>query len=455
MIQQSAAGLLLDPGLGKTSSTLSAFKILKAKGYVNRMLVVTPIKPMYDVWPTEIEKWANFNQLVCAIAHGKDKEWEIENLDGIDVLLVNPEAVGWLFGFEKKGKRYAIDKRRVKNLGIDMLVIDESTKFKSRSSNRFKAMKLALPLIPRRYILTGTISPNGLEDLWSQIYLLDGGNALGRYITHFREEYFDPPTVYEPFKWTPHEDAVERIAEKISPLVLQLTAEDHLDMPDLMTVELGFKLPDKIQKTYDQVESDFITLVGENLVVAGNAAAAGTKCRQMANGAVYLSTETGGRSDEYKILHDLKLDILEELLDELSGAPLLVLYEFRHDLERLLKRFPKTPYLGAGVSQKAASAAIRRFNAGKIPMLLGHPASMGHGLNLQGACSHVCWFGIPWNFEYYDQAYRRVYRQGQQSNTVFMYHIVAKNTLDQKVMRVLGRKERDQNDLFDALKPTV
>lgn len=447
MIQQAAAGLLLDPGLGKTSSTLSAFTILKKAGLVNRMLVVAPIKPMYNVWPNEIEEWANFKHLTCAILHGKDKEWEVENPDGVDIFLINPEGLAWLLGTPKKPNF-----KRLKKLGVDMLVIDESTKFKSSKSGRFKLIKKVLGKFDRRYILTGSVSPNGLMDIWSQIYMLDTGNALGGYITHYRNEYFDEPSISEPFKWRPQEDATERVAEAISPLVLQLNAEDHLDMPDMIFVNLTVELPEDARRIYKEVDDAFISAMGQDLVVAGNAAAAGTKCRQIANGAVYTTDyDTGRSTGEWSTVHDEKLDALDELIDELSGAPLLVLYEFRHDLQRILERYPDAPYLGSGTSERDSTIAIKRFNAGDIPLLLGHPASMGHGINLQKSCHHVCWFGITWNLEFYDQANARVYRQGQKEQSVMIYHICAKNTRDQKVLQVLNRKDRDQTTLKEAL----
>jgi len=436
MIQQSAAGLLLDPGLGKTSCTLAAFKILRDMGYVKRMLVIAPLRPMYSVWPAETEKWNNFQELNCSILHGSDKDWQAANPDGVDIFLINPEGLGWLLNSPK----------RLKKLGVDMLVVDESTKFKHPNTARFKLLRKFLPKFARRYILTGTISPNGLMDLFGQIYILDGGHALGSYITHFRTMYFSQPNPqYEPYLWAANKDAVDRIAKKLSPLCLQLNAEDYLEMPDLQYIDIEVELPSDARDRYTDVEADFITQVGEDFVVAENAAVAGTKCRQIANGAVY----TG--KDEYAVVHAAKLDALEELVEELSGAPLLVLYEYRHDLERIQTRFKTASVLGSGVSQRKAHESILRFNAGDIPILLGHPASMGHGLNLQGACHHVCWFGITWNFEYYDQTIARVYRQGQESEVVFVYHLVAKGTLDEKVLRVLDDKERTQQTLMDAL----
>lgn len=445
MLQQSAAALLLDPGMGKTTSTLAAFKILQEKGYVKRMLVIAPLRPAYNVWPDEMDKWENFCDLTCSILHGKDKDWEADNPDDVDIYIINPEGLKWLLNGRREKKRLKVDLSKIKKMGVDMLVIDESTKFKHSNTDRFKYLKKILNVFQRRYILTGTVSPNGLMDLFGQYYILDGGNALGSYITHYRSMYFNQPDPYNEHLYVPMPDALERITERISPLSLQLSAEDYLDMPDLHYVNIEVELPKNARSIYNEIENEFVSLLTDDTVlVAGNAAIAGTKCRQIANGAVYTST------DVWEPVHTAKLDALEDLVDELSGSPLLVLYEYRHDLERILERFPGTPFLGSGVSASRSNLAIKAFNKGELPLLLGHPASMGHGLNLQSSCNHLCWFGITWNFEYYDQAIARIYRQGQ-DKIVFAYHIVARDTLDEKVQRVLARKERTQEALFDAL----
>lgn len=439
---------MLDPGLGKTSVSLAAYKILKKAGFVKWALIIAPLKPMYETWPAEIKKWSNFADFSHGVLHGPKKA----GAAGLnpDLYLINPEGLEWLLD----GPKAPIG--RLFKRGPGMLVVDESTKFKDSSTKRFKLLRKVLPLFDRRYILTGTFKPNTAEDLFGQVYILDGGNALGKYITHFRSHYFYLPNpIYEKYKYELADGAFERIVEKVSPLVLQLNAEDYLKMPELITVPdkraLRYvTLPAKAREKYAQVEQDFITQVGENYIVAANAAVAGGKCRQMANGAIYMNPER-----DYAVVHNEKLDNLKALVEELQGDPLLVLYEFVHDKERILEAFPGTPYIGNGVSPKKVGAYVASFNAGALPMLLGHPASMGHGLNLQGACRHVCWFGIPWNFEYYDQAIRRVYRQGQKSKTVFIYHIVARGTLDEKVLGVLGQKHRSQKDLFKALQPPV
>lgn len=430
LLSQASGGLFLDPGLGKTSIILATFKILKQKEYVKQMLIVAPLRPVYKVWPDEIKKWAEFNGLTYTILHGPEKNQRIK--DETDIHIINPEGLLWLLDPKQNRPRY------------DVLCLDESSKFKDTSTKRFKLLKTLLPSFDRRWILTGTPVPNGLEDLFGQIYILDSGRSLGRYITHFRNLYFQR-VGYNLYDWRPRPGAFEEVVEKISPLILQLSAEDHLKMPELNCLTISVSLPLDARKVYDEVEDDFISRMESGDLVAANAAVAGIKCRQIANGAVYLADKSVVE------VHDEKLGALEDILEELGGAPCLLLYEFEHDRERIRERLGDIPTLGSGISGAKLDRLIDEFNAGRIPVLLGHPASMGHGLNLQGSCKHVIWFGITWNLEYYDQAIARVYRQGQKSDTVFVYHIVAKDTLDEKVVKVLAAKDRDQQKLLKSL----
>jgi SNF2 family DNA or RNA helicase len=279
-------------------------------------------------------------------------------------------------------------------------------------------------------------------DLFGQIYILDLGKALGKFITHYRCEYFYQPG-WQKYQWEILPGSFEKVIEKIDPLVLQLSANEWLEMPELIRLTVNIELDEKSRKAYDDVQDEFYTLLENDEVVAGNAAAAGVKCRQIANGAVYTGVEK-----KWALVHDQKLDALEDLLEELNGHPVLLLYEFNHDRERIVDRFPSAVDLRSG----DVAGTIAAFNEGRIPLLIGHPASMGHGLNLQGACHHVIWFGITWNLEHYDQAIARVYRQGQDSKKVFVYHISAKDTLDERVVKVLEMKKKTQDDLLRALK---
>lgn len=410
-----------------------ALKILKEKGIVNKALIIAPLRPMRKVWPDEMKKWAEFSDLTYTIVHGGNKEAALAK--DVDVYLINPEGVKWLFD----------PKRKSKLPEFDVLILDESTKFKDSSTQRFKALKPHLPSFSRRWILTGTPVPNGLLDLFGQVYILDLGSSLGRFITHYREAYF-VPSGYGGYEWKPQPDAFPRIVEKISPLVLQLSAEEYLQMPELVERQLIVSLPPASKKLYDALEDDFTVMMesGEE-IVALNAAAAGTKLRQVANGALYT------KEHSWTELHCEKLDALESLLEELNGHSVLIFYEFKHDAERIAARFGDIPNL-SGCTGAKFDALVDGFNSGSVRHLLAHPASAGHGLNLQGNCHHIVWFGIPWNLEYYDQAIARVYRQGQESGKVFVYQIVAKSTKDEQVVKVLNLKDRNQQSVLTALK---
>lgn len=443
LLSQGAVGLFLDPGLGKTSICLAAFKILKAKGFAAKMLIVAPLRPCYKVWPDEIKKWLDFTGLTYTVLHGKHKEKNLAS--NVDIYIVNPEGLAWLFA------------PTTVRPSFDILCVDESSKFKNSQTQRFKLIKPLLPGFARRWILTGTPVPNGLTDLFGQLYILDLGASLGRYITHFRREYFNQ-SGYGGYDYTPKPDAFQRIIERIKPLILQLSAEDYLKMPELVTQDIAIDMPADAMKIYKMVEDGFFAEMESNKIVAANAAVAGGKCRQIANGAVYHAIEAPLTFQGIKInwdknyteVHDAKLDALEDLIDELGGKPVLVLYEFEHDKERILKRFPQSRAF-TGLSQKKAGELQDAFNRGEVPMLLGHPDSMGFGLNLQETCHHVIWFGITWNLAFYDQAIARVYRQGQKAGTVFIYHLVAANTLDERVLKVLTAKDRTQQNLLTAL----
>ena len=438
LISLGCGGLLLDPGLGKTAIALFAFLILKNKGINKRLLVITPLRAMAATWPSELKKWKEFENLRFAIIHGPEKEAMLD-VDA-DIFLINPDAVPWLH-----------EQGRWKRIKADILCVDESTKFKNSSTKRFKALRFMLPTFMRRWILTGTPTPNGLLDLFGQIYILDLGNALGRFITHYRQTYFYP-TGYGGYEWRPKLDSAERIAAAINPIVLRLKAEDWIDMPELIYHDIQVELPPTARKIYREVELAFITQIQDETIVAANAAVAGGKCRQIANGAIYseISGAGTGRREHHDI-HDAKLDALNDLLEELQGQPLLILYEFNHDRDRIQKAIPGMPDLGS-VSLKKSVELIDAFNKGLLPGLLGHPAGMGHGLNMQDICFRVAFFGLTWNFEHYDQAMRRVWRQGQKSSHVIIYRFVAKDTLDEVVIQTLSSKDKTQSGFVDRLR---
>lgn len=432
LLELPSVGLFLDPGLGKTSVALGAFSILKRAGHVKRMLVVAPLRPCYTTWPSELKKWAEFNNLRYVIVHGPDKEDALEC--DADIYIINVDAVKWLF--DK-------DRERFRLINADVLCIDESTKFKHTNTERFKAIKRCLVNFPRRWILTGTPAPNGLLDLFGQMYLLDMGASLGRFVTHFKNEYFEQD--YSGFNWIPRPTAMDEITEKIKPKTIRLRAEDYLNMPALQTVDIMVDLPPAARTIYKKMQDDFLVQLGDDPYIAANAAVAGMKCRQIANGAMYTTPPA------YEVIHDEKIRALEELIEELSGQPVLVIYEFKHDYDRLNKVLPGPNLTGSSGIELVR--LVENFGSASVPILYGHPASMGHGIDgLQRRCHHIVLFGLTWDLELYDQVIARVWRQGQESEHVMLYRILAAKTMDEKVAKILAGKDRTQRALSAALR---
>lgn len=435
--------------MGKTTTLYAIFKILKDKSFVKRALVIAPLRVCYNVWPVQCHEWKEFHSMRVNILHGKNKEQNLRDLDA-DMYVINPEGLSWLTGAKKVGKRKVVlDPQKIAYIkeNFDVLIVDESTKFKDTSTARFLTIRQFIRVFRRRYILTGTFSPNGLEDLFGQVFLLDEGASLGAYITHYRNRYFYP-SVHNEHALIPHDWAAGEIAEKIAPLCLVLDRKEHLDMPDLMFNNIPVDLPAEAMQVYRRMEDELVALLEEGNIIAANAAVATSKCRQIANGALYREDHS------WSIVHSEKLDALGDLIEQMSGEPLLVAYEFKFDLERIQERF-KVPALGQG-SMKQDQDLIMAWNAGRIPVLLGHPASISLGLNLQGACSNMCWYGLTWNLEQYLQTIDRIYRQGQKSANVIVHRIIAKNTLDERVLQVLDAKEKSQDSflrLLQTLRP--
>lgn len=465
MLEHAASALFLDPGLGKTSITLAAIKLLKQKKVLDKVLLIAPLRVCYSVWPREVEKWTDFGQLKVVVLHGADKEAKLK--EDADVYVINPEGLDWLLQAKKTKKVSAktgkvtitveVDLRRWKSLGFDTLVIDELSKFKHTTTNRFKALKLVLNTFRRRWGLTGSPASNGLMDLFGQCYILDQGRTLGPYITHYRMKYFNPS--HDGFSWVIREGADEEIYDRLRPLALRMAANDYLDMPTLIENNIRIDLPGDVRRVYDQLEEDLIAKLDEKVVVASTAAAASIKCRQVANGGLYLDPEVQAliklpkSKREWVNLHYEKIDALVDLIDELQGSPLLVAYDFEHDLDRLRERLGQdVPYIGGGVSAKRSAELERAWNQGSLPVLLGHPQAMAHGLNLQEVGHHVAWHSMTWDYELYDQFIRRVLRQGNKSKKVFVHHIMARGTIDEVMLTALKSKCKGQNALFDALK---
>jgi len=428
MVKQCGAGQLLDPGMGKTTAALAAFEVLRGYDYAKKMLVIAPIKPMYGTWRQEARKWDDFNHFSFAILHGGKKAEALQ--ENVDIHIINPEGIAWL------SKQPNLPK-------WDVLCVDESTKFKRSNTARFKLLKKLMPEFYYRWILTGTIQPNGLLDLFGQVYIMDLGKNLGKYITHYKNKYFYT-TGFGGYTFKPIPGAMEEIAENIAHMTLKLDAEDYLEMPEFNRIIRPVTLPPEAMAAYKEVEKEFIVQLKSGTVVAANAAAAGTKCRQIANGAVYDS------ENEVHFVHDAKVQALEEIVEETNGAPLLILYEFRHDLDCIMALLGKDAVCMTGVTGIRLERTIDRFNSGELKYLIAYAGST-HGLNIQGYCHHMVWYGITWNLEHYIQTVWRLYRQGQSAKMVLCYMLVATGTLDERVVDVLDHKENDQAKLEQLL----
>lgn len=437
MVECYSLGLFLDPGLGKTVCALTAFKKLKQAGNATSMLVICPPRTLYSVWPEEIKKWSDFKGITCSILHGPNKNEALKK--DADVYLINPEGLQWLY--EKT------------TYPFDMLVVDESHKFKNWTSKRTKILKKLLPLFDSRYILTGTPTPKNLMDLFSQVYILDKGDSLGHYITGYRNEYFYP-SGYGGYQWTPNKSAEKKIAEKIEHLVVRMDAKDYLNMPQLTFVDHYIDLPREARRKYNTLKKEFLLQLRKGVVTAGTAAVLTGKLRQMANGGIYLQN-TG----QFENVHYEKSDYVAEIVEELSGQQALISYEFRHDLSRLKKALKsiigyEPGHIGGDVTAKDADRLIEAFNAGDEQIILGQPESVAHGLNLQ-AGNNIVYHSLPWSLGSYQQFYKRSWRQGQ-DKPVIVHRLLARDTVDDQVMlRALKLKDATQETLFSLLKKSL
>lgn len=425
------AGLFLDPGLGKTSTTLATFDLLRTLGEAQTALVVAPLRVIYSVWEQEAKKWG-FNFEFSRI-HGPRKAKA--TADGADIYLINPEAIPWL---------------AKTTFRTDFLIVDESTKFKSWSAQRTKALRKILPRFPLRAILTGTPAPNSLMDVHAQIFLLDNGESLGKTLGFFRAAYCQENRIpgQRWSRWEFRPDRREDLEEKIASLVLRLAARDHLDLPPLLENPVWVDLPGPIREEYQRLERDFFLHLkdGERLEASG-AGALYSLCRGVANGGGYQK-DLGERRSVF--VHDAKTDAVVDLVEELSGKPLLVAYQFHHDAERLLARFPHAPVIRGGQDPRETDKIVRKWNARQIPVLLAHPACMAHGLNLQAGGNDVCWLGLNDSLELYQQFNQRIFRQGVEG-TVRIHQILARDTIDEAVLDRISSKDRSQAALMDAL----
>lgn len=426
--RNETAAVFLECGLGKSVITLTAIKNLIQKGKIKKVLVVAPLRVAKNTWTDELQKWDHLDGLTYAVAVGTLSERRQALKANAKITIINRENVEWLI--EKSG--YPFD--------FDMLVIDELSSFKSYKAKRFKALLKVRPLITRAVGLTGTPSSNGLMDLWAEFRILDLGERLGRYITRYRLNYFTPDkrNGLVVFSYKPLPGAEEKIYDKIDDITISMKAKDYIKLPDLVMNTVKVEMDETAKSKYDALKSDMVIDIASQEIDAINAAALSNKLMQMANGAIYTENE------KYIQIHDAKLDALEDLIESANGKPVLVAYWFKHDLARIKSRFPF-------VREIKSSEDIKAWNNGDIEVGIIHPASAGHGLNLQSGGSTLIWFGLTWSLELYQQTNARLYRQGQKEMVV-IHHIITKGTIDERVLKVLAQKEKTQDALIDAVK---
>lgn len=400
---------------------------------VHRILVVAPLRVARNTWSDEIEKWDHLHHLTFAIAVGSEKE-RLEALKKqADITMINRENLQWLI--EKSGQPFE----------YDMVVIDELSSFKNHQVKRFKALMKVRPKVKRIVGLTGTPSSNGLMDLFAEFKILDMGMRLGRFIGQYRNTYFKPDKVNGPivYSYKPLPGAEDAIYEKISDITISMKAADHLKMPELINTKYMVHLSEKEKKKYEDMKAELVLELPEGEITAANAASLSGKLSQMANGAVYADDES------ILPIHDRKLDALEDIIESANGKPLLIAYWFKHDLIRIEQRLAEKKI---SFQKLDSDASMKMWNKGELPVALIHPASAGHGLNLQSGGSILVWFGITWSLELYQQTVARLYRQGQNSRTVTVIHILTQGTVDEKIMKALAEKDSTQSALIDAVK---
>ncbi len=432
--QHSISALLLDMGLGKTVISLTAINELMFDSFeVHKVLIIAPLRVARFSWGAEIRKWDHLKNLRYSIVVGTEKERRAALQHKADIYIINRENLPWLI----ENSRF----------DYDMVVVDELSSFKNHQAKRFKALMKVRPQVKRIVGLTGTPSSNGLMDLFAEFKLLDMGQRLGRFIGQYRTAYFQPDkmngmVVYS-YKSLP--GAEEKIYEKISDITISMRATDHLQMPELISSQYEVELSAAERIKYELLKKDLVLPIGDDEITAANAAALSGKLCQLANGAIYDDDNKAVR------IHDRKLDALEDIIESMNGRPLLVAYWFKHDFDRIAERLSelKVPF-----SKLDTDESIEKWNSGQIPVALIHPASAGHGLNLQSGGSALVWFGITWSLELYQQTVARLWRQGQK-HTVVIQHIITKNTIDENIMVALENKEHTQTALIEAVKANI
>ncbi|MFR1882633.1 MAG: SNF2-related protein [Blautia sp.] len=431
ILEHPVAAVLLEMGLGKSVITLTAiYELMLNRFEIQKVLVIAPLRVARDTWPAEIEKWEHLAGLTYSVAIGTEEERLAALRRPAHLYLINRENVDWLI--TKSGIPF----------DFDMVVIDELSSFKSHAAKRFKSLLKVRPTVKRMVGLTGTPSSNGLMDLWAEFRILDMGHRLGRYITHYRNNFFVPDKRNQQmiFSYKPRAGAEDAIYKLISDITISMKSTDFLKMPECIINEVPVALSEKEWSVYQTLKEDMVVDLKDEEIDAVNAAALSGKLLQMANGAVY--------NEEKDIIHihDRKLDALEDLIEGANGKPVLVAYWYNHDLQRIKERF--------SVREIKTSQDIKDWNNGDIPVAVIHPASAGHGLNIQFGGSTIIWFGLTWSLELYQQTNARLWRQGQKS-TVVIHHIIAKDTIDEDVMKALRKKEKIQSALIDSVKARI
>lgn len=425
------SALLIDMGLGKTSITLTAICNLLFDSFeVCKVLVIAPLRVAKNTWTDEIKKWEHLSTLTYSLIVGNENERLSALNEKADIYIINRENVDWLVN--KSGYKF----------DFDMVVIDELSSFKNHQSKRFKSLMKVRPLVKRIVGLTGTPSSNGLMDLFAEFKILDMGKRLGYFIGQYRNIYFKPDKMNGPivYSYKPLPNAENAIYEKISDITVSMKANEYLKMPELLTSNYVVELSNSEKNQYDEMKKSLVLEITDGEITASNAASLSNKLCQLSNGAIY--------DDEQNIveIHDRKLEALEDIIESMNGKPLLIAYWYRHDLGRIKSRF--------SVREIKTSEDISDWNDGKIPVALIHPASAGHGLNLQNGGSTLVWFGLTWSLELYQQTNARLYRQGQK-NTVVIQHIITKGTIDEQILKALQKKNKTQADLIDAVRANL
>lgn len=438
ILNHPVAAVLLDMGLGKTVIALTAIHSLLFDSFeVSKVLVVAPLRVARDTWPNEVKKWEHLKDLRVSVAVGDAKKRKIALMRKADIYVINREMVKWLV--EESGGPF----------DYDMVVIDELSSFKNPQSQRFKALMKVRSKVRRVVGLTGTPASNGLMDLFAEYKLLDMGQRLGRYITRYRLSYFQPDKTNGAivYSYKPLPFAEEEIFKKIGDITISMKSGDFLQMPEKIMTEYEVEMNEKEKDAYEKLKREMVvTIDDKDEITAANAASLCGKLSQMANGAVYTDDRN------VQIFHERKLDALEDMIEAANGKPVMIAYWFQHDFDRIKKRLQE---MGVEFEKIDSEDSIKRWNEGRLPVALIHPASAGHGLNLQSGGSTIIWFGLTWSLELYQQTNGRLWRQGQKDKTVVIQHIITKGTIDERILSALKHKDCTQEEMIAAVKAEI